>query len=414
MKIRCRLFSLFTVNRELQLRTTLTHAFTAPPAPTDDDDGGCGTGDWGPATAASVSQELTCNTSSDLSQVTLAVGKELSSKFQQTFKLPEEPQLLAVKTYKCTSSRPSSTFGIGASIVFAGTDAGGQNLPQTPIISNLEIQENQEVMVSFKLSPSHQYDNFFGDLVQGHKENIVTAPVGALIREEEQSKLAHGKKRGRKKKLASATGATATQDVPTQCAVAPSSSTTNDSVLHRMKTLESVVSQLNDRVGVLEDENRTLKLDNRRLQESNKSLEGQVRSLQGQVISLEGQVGSLQDQVRSDSKTLNALRRRIVLDQARAILVTKYALGNQTQISSSDLVEKVLSLLDNRDASLLSREALKLIFTWSAIRGKGNTAAHEASDQDISFAVLDADLTASQRQLLEHIYTFVHDITPTL
>lgn len=109
---------------------------------------------------------------------------------------------------------------------------------------------------------------------------------------------------------------------------------------------------------------------------------------------------------------MNALRQQIVLDQAHAKLITKYNFDNQT--SNLDLVEKALSQLDNRDASLLSEEALRLIFTWSAIREEGNVAAHVASGQDISFAVLDADLTTSQRQLLDRIYTFVHDSTPTL
>ncbi|KAI9572262.1 hypothetical protein HD554DRAFT_1659739 [Boletus coccyginus] len=150
-------------------------------------------------------------------------------------------------------------------------------------------------MVSFKLSPPHQYDNFFGDLVQKHKENIATATAGALIREEEQSKLAHGKKRGRKKK-SSATGTTATQDVPAQFAVAPSSSTTNDSVLHRMKTLESVVSQLNDQVGMLVDENQRLKLDNRQLNDRVGVLEDENQRLKLDNRQLNDRVGVLEDE----------------------------------------------------------------------------------------------------------------------
>ncbi|KAF5386088.1 hypothetical protein D9615_002185 [Tricholomella constricta] len=122
--------------------------------------------------------------------------------------------------------------------------------------------------------------------------------------------------------------------------------------------------------------------------------------------------------VQRHTKTLYALQRRMVLDDARNNIATNYGFAlDELRPRSSDLgplMQQIRSRLTAEDSKLLSFEALRLIFdnTIGSMREAGNKAAHEATFADRTEAVLEVTLTNKQRALLRDIYFFTHHTEP--
>ncbi|KAG1742181.1 hypothetical protein EDB19DRAFT_2038567 [Suillus lakei] len=128
------------------------------------------------------------------------------------------------------------------------------------------------------------------------------------------------------------------------------------------------------------------------------------------------------------SSMLHALHRRVVLDEARDLLIDRYDFaisdlrlgGHRTaaekQTALGELVQAVRSKLNAEDKTLLSDEALQMIFERgkNTVRQRGNDAAHNASEEDLSVAILGTGLDSSQLALLEKIYEFTHNDVPQL
>jgi hypothetical protein len=124
---------------------------------------------------------------------------------------------------------------------------------------------------------------------------------------------------------------------------------------------------------------------------------------------------------------LNALHRRVVLDQARDLIIDRYGfkisdlrLGYRNQVERQTMLRSLLlrvrSALTSQDSDLLSDDALRMIFDGAkhTIRDAGNEVAHQASTSDISLAVLEGGLTQKQSEALSKIYIFTHNQEPQL
>ena len=108
----------------------------------------------------------------------------------------------------------------------------------------------------------------------------------------------------------------------------------------------------------------------------------------------------------------------MVLDDARNKLANEYNFTpDELRPQRSDvgpLVERIRSKLNVEHTTLLSYEALTMIFDSSdkTIRDEGNKAAHEGPFAHRADSVLDASLTNRQRALLVEIYYFAHGKEP--
>jgi hypothetical protein len=110
------------------------------------------------------------------------------------------------------------------------------------------------------------------------------------------------------------------------------------------------------------------------------------------------------------SATLQALHRRVVLDEARSIIINRYNFTiDQLRLGGYDTYSQYR-------AALLSDSALMMIFdSWRhSVRDDGNDAAHHASEGEVSLAVLGAGLSNAQRESLQQIYKFTHNKVPQL
>ena len=128
------------------------------------------------------------------------------------------------------------------------------------------------------------------------------------------------------------------------------------------------------------------------------------------------------------TQILNALHRRVVLDQARDLIIDRYGFNisdlrlgghrNQTerQAALRSILASVRNVMSAEDSNLLSDDALRMIFDGAkhTIRDAGNEVAHQASASDISLAVLEGNLTAKQSEALAKIYIFTHNKEPEL
>jgi hypothetical protein len=134
------------------------------------------------------------------------------------------------------------------------------------------------------------------------------------------------------------------------------------------------------------------------------------------------------DTSQQQAHTLNALHRRVVLDQARDTIIDRYGfklselrLGgyqnlSERQAALRSLLKLVREKLVPQDSAILSDDALKMIFDGSkyTIRNAGNEVAHQALTSDISLAVLEGGLTQKQLDILASIYRFTHNKEPEL
>jgi len=118
------------------------------------------------------------------------------------------------------------------------------------------------------------------------------------------------------------------------------------------------------------------------------------------------------------TRTLYALQRRMVLDDARNKIATHYDFTlDELRPRGSELgplMRQIRSRLTAEDSELLSNDALTLIFdnAVNSMRDTGNKAAHEATLADRTDAILESTLTETQRALLRDIYYFSHHREP--
>ena len=108
----------------------------------------------------------------------------------------------------------------------------------------------------------------------------------------------------------------------------------------------------------------------------------------------------------------------MVLDDTRNKIAHDYSFTfDELRPRRSDvgpLVQRIRSKLNAEDSSLLSNDALTMIFDSSdnLVRDGGNKAAHEAPLSDCIDSVLEATLTEARRVLLGKIYYFAHGKEP--
>ena len=134
---------------------------------------------------------------------------------------------------------------------------------------------------------------------------------------------------------------------------------------------------------------------------------------------------TLAECARQQCAVLHALHRRIVLDEARDTIINRYGftigqlrLGGynthgEQRVALFELVRAVRAELNPEDATLLSQDALVMVFDSGkhSVHENGN---HRASEGDVSLAVLAADWSDMQRESLKRIYKFPHNVVPQL
>ncbi|KAG2153923.1 hypothetical protein DEU56DRAFT_976693 [Suillus clintonianus] len=171
------------------------------------------------------------------------------------------------------------------------------------------------------------------------------------------------------------------------------------------------------------------------LREQASELMEQASKLREQASELKEQASKLREQddrikrLEAQSLMLHALHRRVVLDDARDILINRYDLaisdvrlgshstsGQKRQEALGELVRSVRSKLKAEDAALLPDDALTMIFDGgkNPARQQGNVAAHNASKEELSLAVLGTGLNPSRLASLEMVYKFTHNDVPPL
>jgi len=142
-----------------------------------------------------------------------------------------------------------------------------------------------------------------------------------------------------------------------------------------------------------------------------------IGELQRTNENLQKTIAGLSTNVARQTQILNALHRRVVLDQARDLIIDRYGFkisdlrigGHRNQVERQamlrSLVRSVRSALSSEDSDLLSDDALRMIFDGAkhTIRDAGNEVAHQASTPDISLAVLEGSLTQKQSEALSKI-----------
>ncbi|KAG6864592.1 hypothetical protein C0991_008444 [Blastosporella zonata] len=118
------------------------------------------------------------------------------------------------------------------------------------------------------------------------------------------------------------------------------------------------------------------------------------------------------------------LNLRIVLEQARRKLLKDFNIDADAYRGRlDDLVALVQTLLPKAKipsnpqyipnaASLSAPDHLDLILRTSSIRLDGNSAAHEADLPDLAEAVLQADLSRRDRQMMIDIFTYTYGVPP--
>ncbi|KAF9242882.1 hypothetical protein BU15DRAFT_60174 [Melanogaster broomeanus] len=304
--------------------------------------------------------------------------QDLLSTFQTMVGLPEVPDLTDIAIYQLVDSNMTrGTFSELSSV----------------------DERKQSFLVSYSL---RGHDDSFPNPIYQHKEQIANLNASALINEEASEQQSGKKTKSRKKSNTKAARGDPTQLPPTTAG----DSTTSHSHPQQIPDILSHVQMLTRKMDkfALDNERLTQKvdeltLDNGRLKwkvdelalddetstHRANELQAEVKVLQHNNVTLKGQVASLTSTVKMHEITLMAIRRHIVLDLARDKLAQRYALPLMAH-RPAELVNIVSARLDKKDARLLPKDALDMIFTSNAIRDSGNTAAHQASKETLSHA----------------------------
>ncbi|KAF9245065.1 hypothetical protein BU15DRAFT_59221 [Melanogaster broomeanus] len=343
-----------------------------------------------------ISQTRWFNSSWSVADINTRLERELFATFTRTFALEKEPEYTTTRIHQLLN--PNMRFN-----------------PSRTHFSDLTVDTTtQEFLVSFPLTSQ---DNFFGSLMTRHKEQIANLNADALISAEALKRPSEGKKKSKKK-----SDTKAVHDVPVQPPITMAGDPGPQmDFLGQLQSLSNTVNQLGARVQSLEDENTNLKTENAtlraqvvNLEADNADLRSKVVNLEAKVVNLEADNADLRSTVKAHERTLMAIRRRIVLDEARDKLEEKYQISLPFSVPLADFVHSLSTQLDSTDAANLPRRALWMIFASSptTIRGSGNIAAHQASEEDLSNAILDVGLKREEQELLRGIYIFAHGSPP--
>jgi len=241
--------------------------------------------------------------------------------------------------------------------------------------------------------------SYVGGVSGGDKENLVTSMASLSIRGDEGTKkIVSGSKKPTDSKPQ---GAGRCSDVsPISLATGPHNS-----------AMESLRKELLKKIDGQANDIKALRSSNAELITSNAELWKKVNTLTSSNT-------EFFTTVQRHTKTLNALTRRMVLDDARNKLANDYKLTlDELRPRCTDvgpLVERIRSRLNAVDSSLLSNGALAMIFDSSdnSMRDSGNKAAHAAPLSDRTDSVLEATLSHTQKNLLGEIYYFAYNKTP--
>jgi len=142
-----------------------------------------------------------------------------------------------------------------------------------------------------------------------------------------------------------------------------------------------------------------------------------------EVATLKKELVSLRSVANPHAAIVNAISRRILLDDVCQMLVMKYTLTNaeihqsrQPGASIDDIIVHVHNQLDEDDRAALPAAALCVIFDYSArsVRNAGDESAHHRPREEAATAVLDGVLGASQRDALLLVYRYRYKTEPTL
>ncbi|KAG1791855.1 uncharacterized protein HD556DRAFT_624820 [Suillus plorans] len=187
-----------------------------------------------------------------------------------------------------------------------------------------------------------------------------------------------------------------------------------------MKALEEkLMNQLNDS---RTQQDETIKHLDDKIKYQDETIKHQDET----ITHLDDKIQGLEVSLEHYSAVVRVLHRRVVLDDARSLLSTRYGFpptslrpgyreaDGQPTKSLGQLVKEVRLKLNQDDARLLPDEALKMIFdsTGGTVRGEVNKVAHRASAEDLALAITGDDLTALQAKTLQDIYEFVHHEIP--
>jgi hypothetical protein len=302
-----------------------------------------------------------------VSQVASYLHSNLSDSAQQLFELALPVNILGFSVFNSALVQQPS----------------GHQRPITEVMAN----EKEKYLILFDLPSDHA--NIVETYIKDNKENLAIARGDRLVREEDELKA---KKVKGKNKDEAAKSDTSSQMLK---------------VLQRLDGYDDKLANQEREIGELQRMNEKLQRTNENLQKT---------------------IAGLSTKVARQTKILNALHRRVVLDQARDLIINRYGfkisdlrLGdhqNQTerQTKLHDLLHSVRSALNPEDSDLLSDDALQMIFDGAknTIRDAGNEVAHQASTSDISLAVLEGSLTQKQSDALKKIYRFTHNQEPQL
>jgi len=246
--------------------------------------------------------------------------------------------------------------------------------------------------------------------IKNNKENLAIARGDRLVREEEielKAKKVKGKKKDKTK-----------SDTSSQI----------DKVLQKLSEYDIKFAK---QERVLDEYDIKFAKQERVLDEydvkfaKQETVNGELQRVNGE---LQRTIAGLSTDIARQTKKLNALHRRVVLDQARDLIIDRYGLkisdlrlgGYQNQHDRQNklrsLLRLVRSALSSEDSDILSDDALRMIFdgTKHTIRDTGNEVAHQASTSDISLAVLEGSLTKKQSEALSKVYIFTHNQEPQL
>jgi len=309
-----------------------------------------------------------------VSQVANDLRGRLSDSAQQLFGLDSPLGLCGLDIFKSAS-----------------VQLGGLQKPITDVKADEEDQVKYLIMFDL---PSDQA-NIVETYVNDNKENLAIARGDRLAREEDESKA---KKRKGKNK--------------------------NRAVESDTSQIYKVLQRLDEYDVKFAKQDQT----NEGLQRLNEGLQRSNEGLQRTNVDLQKTVAELATNVARQTQILHALHRRVVLDQARDLIIDRYGFkisdlrlgGRQTQAERKaafrSLVRSVREVLSPEDSDLLSDDALRMIFDGAkhTIRDAGNEVAHQASTLDISLAVLEGSLTQKQSEALSKIYMFTHNKEPQL
>ncbi|KAG6824933.1 hypothetical protein H0H92_005364 [Tricholoma furcatifolium] len=141
-------------------------------------------------------------------------------------------------------------------------------------------------------------------------------------------------------------------------------------------------------------------------EEENQNLWTQLNALKHDHHELRNEHDSLFEAHAELEKPFRSLHRRVLLDKARDKIYSDLSLRRENYENNSDFLTAVKRALP---AKRLSDKALDAILITGSLREQGNIVAHEATQKDISLAVLSNDLTKQEVNMLREIYVYVYD-----